>query len=84
MGYTRVMGANEEAAAPEPTDRSDWPVRMGKVGAVEPPLDLSHLTPSERVELVWELTKDAWSLTGEPLDESTFRRDVESVTRRGR
>lgn len=77
------MDSDIEGRSTEATDRSDWPVHVGKVGAAEPPLDLSHLTPSQRVALVWELTKDAWSLTGKPLDESAFRRDVESITRRG-
>lgn len=65
-------------------DRSSWPVWRGRVGDREPAADYSHLTPSQRIELVWEATKNVWSLTGMPLDESAFRRDVESVARRGR
>ncbi|MBX3184633.1 MAG: hypothetical protein KF915_18535 [Polyangiaceae bacterium] len=29
--------------------------------------DVSHLTPSERIALVWELTLDAWASSGEPF-----------------
>ena len=65
-------------------DRSEWPVWVGRIGDPQPRADFSHLTPSERVELCWEVTKQAWSLTGATLDESTFRRDSESVSRRGR
>jgi hypothetical protein len=66
------------------SDRSTWPVWKGRVGEREPSADYSHLTPSERIELVWEATKNAWSMTGRPLDESSFRRDVESLAGRGR
>ena len=65
-------------------DRSQWPVWKGRVGEPEPGVDFSHLSPSQRIELVWEATKNAWAMTGATLDESTFRRDVESVERRGR
>jgi len=68
----------------EASDRSTWPVWKGRVGEREPSADYSHLTPSERIELVWEATKNAWSMTGRPLDESSFRRDVESLAGRGR
>ena len=65
-------------------DRSMWPVWKGRVGEREPSADYSHLTPSQRIELVWEATKNAWSMTGRPLDESSFRRDGESFSGRGR
>ena len=80
-GYTLVMEPEMTADA---IDRSTWPVWKGRVGEREPPTDYSHLTPSQRIELVWEATKNAWSMTGAPLDESSFRRDVESIARRGR
>ena len=73
----------EKEPSTDITDRSSWPVWKGRVGEREPTADYSHLTPSQRIELVWEATKNAWSLTGVPLDESSFRRDVESLARRG-
>ncbi len=33
----------------------------------EPPDDLSHLTPDERVSLVWDVTVAAWLLAGKEL-----------------
>lgn len=65
-------------------DRSSWPVWVGKVGQREPRADYSHLTPSERVELCWDVTKQAWALTGAVFDESAFCRDSESISRRRR
>ena len=64
-------------------DRSSWPVWVGRVGEPEPKVDYSHLTPSQRIALCWEATKQAWTLTGTELDESAFRRDSESFSRRG-
>jgi hypothetical protein len=78
---------NEPRAAVEEAttcDRSEWPVWVGRVGAPEPKADFSHLTPSERIALCWEATKQAWALTGAQLDESAFHRDSESFSRRGR
>lgn len=74
------MGSFEEGMR----DRTEWPVWVGRIGDPQPRIDLSHLTPSERIELCWEVTKQAWTLTGAPLDESAFCRDSESVSRRGR
>jgi hypothetical protein len=65
-------------------DRSTWPVWVGRVGEPQPKTDCSHLSRSQRVALCWEVTKQAWTLTGAPLDESAFRRDIESISRRGR
>ncbi|MEI6164047.1 MAG: hypothetical protein WCR23_06610 [Planctomycetota bacterium] len=65
-------------------DRSLWPVWKGHSHHGSPALDLSSLIPSERIELVWEISKNAWPLSGATLDESSLFRDVTSVTRRGR
>jgi hypothetical protein len=53
-------------------DRSEWPVGVGRVGSPEPRADNSHLTPSQRISLCGEVTKQAWALTGAELDESIF------------
>jgi len=89
--YTRGM-RDRDALPGEPwsaaddrngCDRSAWPVWVGRVGEPQPKADYAHLTPSERISLCWEITKQAWALTGAPLDESAFRRDSESLSRRG-
>jgi hypothetical protein len=72
----------QPAARPAGHDRSTWPVWIGRVGGPQPKADYSRFTPSERIELCWEATKQAWALTGAPLDESAFCRDAESVSRR--
>ena len=63
-------------------DRSSWPVWVGRVGDPEPKEDYSALTRSQRIALCWEATKQAWALSGKKLDESAFRRDSESFSRR--
>jgi hypothetical protein len=75
-------GASDEAGAREANDRSDWSVWVGRVGEAEPAPDVAHLTPSQRIALCWEISKQAWLLSGGELDESTFRRDVEVLRRR--
>lgn len=62
-------------------DRSEWPVWVGRVGQREPRADYSHLTPSQRIALCWEVTKQAWALTGAEFDESAFCRDSETLSR---
>ena len=69
----------ESAAA---CDRSTWPVWVGRVGEPQPRADYSQLTPSQRIDLCWAVTKQAWSLTGQELDESAFHRDSEVLSRR--
>jgi hypothetical protein len=75
-----------EGTRPEPPaagdDRSEWPLWVGRVGGPEPKADYSHLTPSQRIALCWEVTKQAWALTGAKLTESAFCRDAESFSRR--
>jgi len=48
-------------------DRSRWPVRKFALGS-EPGDDLSAETTAEgRLEMVWDLTLEAWHLAGLPL-----------------
>ena len=50
-------------------DRSSWPVRVFRLGA-EPGDDLSSFTTAEdRLEMVWTLTVEAWTLAGLPIPE---------------
>jgi len=49
--------------------RRDWPVHLYRLGE-EPGDDQSRQnTPEERLAMMWELARDAWSLTGRPLPE---------------
>ena len=52
---------------PNKPDRSHWPVRKFALGS-QPGDDLSaETTAEEHLEMVWELTLEAWSLAGLPL-----------------
>jgi len=42
---------------------------------------LSVTTPAERLQMMWELTRAAWTFKGEPVAESEFRRDVVRLIR---
>jgi len=47
--------------------RRAWPIRTFRIGQ-EPGENLSRsTTPEERLEMMWDLTLEAWSLTGRPL-----------------
>jgi hypothetical protein len=46
--------------------RADWPIRKFELGE-EPPDDLSHLSPEERVALLCELSIRTWLLAGNEL-----------------
>jgi len=48
-----------------------------------PEYDLVPGTPGERMMMVWQLTKDAWSFLG-LTDEPRLRRDIVRTYRRGR
>ena len=48
-------------------DRSTWPFRAFRLGE-EPADDLrATTTAAERLDMVWELTVDAWELAGRPI-----------------
>jgi len=67
------------------TDRSHWKVRKYKLGE-EPEVDedVLRMTPAQRLDLQWEVTKNAWAFFAKSFDEPTFRRDVARVIRRQR
>ncbi len=47
--------------------RKSWPIRAFRLGE-EPPEDLrATTTPAERLAMVWQITLDAWALSGRPL-----------------
>jgi hypothetical protein len=43
--------------------------------------DYAHLTPAERIGLMWGLAVDAWAFLGEDVAESRFQRHVVRVIR---
>jgi len=50
-----------------PNERANWPVRLFRLGE-EPGDDQSQVnTPEQRLAMMWELARDAWSLAARPL-----------------
>jgi hypothetical protein len=43
--------------------------------------DYAHLTPGERIGVMWQLAVDAWAFLGEDVAESRLQRHVEGVVR---
>lgn len=64
------------------SERATWPVRKGYLGDPEPD-DYGHLTPEERVGMMWELTKTTWAFMGEPDVDPTLQRHIGRVVSRG-
>jgi hypothetical protein len=53
--------------------RRSWPVKKYRLGS-EPSDDLSDsTTPEQRLEMMWPLALEAWSLTGNPLPDYARR-----------
>ena len=44
--------------------------------------DLESTTPAQRIEMMWQLTLDAWAFKGEPLAELRLPRHIIRVLRR--
>jgi hypothetical protein len=44
--------------------------------------DLSSKTPAERLQMMWQLTVDAWAFKGEPVAELRLPRHIVRVLRR--
>jgi len=64
------------------SDRSHYRVRKGSL--LDEPRDdtLEHLSPGERVGMVWQLSVQAWKFKDPTFRESRLRRDVVRVIRR--
>jgi hypothetical protein len=58
-------------------------VRVLKLHEQDKHNDLRSTTPAQRLEMMWQLTLDAWAFKGEPV-ESEFRRNVVRVIRPAR
>jgi len=65
-------------------DRSQYPVRKGTL--LDEPKDetVAHLSPSERVAMVWQISVQAWQFKEPTFHESRLRRDVVRTQRGGR
>jgi hypothetical protein len=63
------------------TDRSNWPTRKLRLDDEDKYDDTLHLTPGERIAMVWEITKTAWTFKDSSFRESRLRRDVGRVVR---
>lgn len=66
------------------TDRSHWPTRKLRLEDEDRHDDTAALTPGERIEMVWEITKSAWAFKDPSFHESRLRRDIARVIRRRR
>ncbi len=73
-----------ESGVASKVDRSRYPVRKIRLEDEGKDLDVRAMTPSERVDMVWELTKAAWELKAGPCGEYRIRRDVVRTLRLGR
>jgi hypothetical protein len=68
--------------------RKSWPIRAYRLGE-EPPDDLRETTTAaERLEMVWQVTLDAWTLSGQkfpdyPRNEAPVRVIRSSVQEAG-
>jgi len=57
----------DDSASLRAAQRRSWPVHKYSLGA-EPSDDLSgQTTPEQRLEMMWPLALEAWSLTGKPI-----------------
>jgi hypothetical protein len=64
-----------------PVDRSHYPVRKGRLHDPDDDSYVLSLTPAQRMEMVWQLSLQAWAFK-EGLDvEPRLRRDVVRVVR---
>jgi hypothetical protein len=58
------------------TDRSHWSTRKVRLEGEDKYDDTAHLTPGERIAMVWEPTKTAWRFKDPSFHESRLRRDI--------
>jgi hypothetical protein len=62
--------------------RGSWPVVRADLSS-QPEADLSSLSMSERLALVWQLTLDAWAMTGREIPAYERSQMPGTVVRRG-
>lgn len=57
-------------------------IRLSNLRDQDKPDDLSKTTPSERLQMMWQLTLDAWTVKGERIAELRLPRHIVRVLRR--
>jgi hypothetical protein len=73
--------ADQEAKARRAAARAAWPIRRFALGT-EPGPDLSATTTAaQRMGKVWQLTLDAWAMSGRPLPDYPRRASPGRVVR---
>jgi hypothetical protein len=80
------LTAEEKAAQERRAERSNWPVRKGRLKDLETgdETDVSaYTTVEQRFEMMWQLAQNMWAFRGEKIDESSFPRTVGRLIRRG-
>jgi hypothetical protein len=69
----------------EPANRSNYPTRLRRLHDPDADRDddafVQSLTPGERMDMVWQLTLQAWAFKEGLVDEPRLRRDVVRVIR---
>ena len=64
-------------------EERDIPTRKSTLAEQGKENDLRHLTPGERIALVWPLTVSAWAMKGENIASQRLQRHVDRVRQRG-
>jgi hypothetical protein len=59
-------------------------VRVRKLSDPEDDDLKARTTPAERIEMMWQLTQDAWTFKGEPIAQPGLHRHIIRVFRRER
>jgi hypothetical protein len=78
-----VARRDDQDLATRAAARSNWPIRVYRLGE-EPEDDLSETsTPEERLAMIWELSLDAWTLAGRPLPQYSRAETPVRVIRTG-
>ncbi len=62
-------------------NRSDRTIRKTKLSDQGNDDDLLETTAEQRIEMMWQLTLDAWAFLGEPVLEPRLPRHVARVVR---
>ena len=74
-----MTNQRDDRSESQAASRREWPIRKYRLGE-EPSDDLSEsTTPAQRLEMMWPLALEAWSLTGKPLPD--YARDEAPVRR---
>jgi hypothetical protein len=79
----RIITSMDETSRTDTRDRSDWPVKVYRLGE-EPSDDLSEATsPEERLAMMWELAERGWVLAGRSFPRYERENTPGRILRRG-